>query len=303
MYRRFSTTRYACVPVLIVVLVVGYVSAREAVEMTPEAANDSAASEQLLADLDYDNFDNPTVIDNEWYPLQPGTYWVYEGITVEGGQSIPHRIEYIVTDLTKEIEGIRTVVLWIVDYRDEEVVEKEIAFYSQDNDGTIWYFGEYPEEYENGEFVAAPTWIAGLQGAKAGIKMLADPQLGTPSYAQGLGPEVGWADLARVVAMGQATCVPVNCYEDVLVIAETGTGEAGAFQFKYYARGIGEVRVGWRGADTSQEELELVKYEQLSPEAMEDIRIQALELEAHAYEISEDVYTHTSRSEYTPLAE
>ncbi|HEY4691382.1 MAG TPA: hypothetical protein VIK33_18890 [Anaerolineae bacterium] len=264
---------------------------------TPEATAGSVISEPEFKDFDPNNFDRSTNIDNEWSPMQPGTQWAYEGTTVEDGESLPRRLEFTVTDLTKEIEGVRTVVAWIVDYRDGEVVEKEIAFYAQDNDGNVWYLGEHPEEYEDGNFVAAPTWIAGLADARAGIKMMAQPQLGMPSYFQGWGPAVDWTDYGQVEQMGQETCVPVDCYQDVLVIAESSLGETGAFQIKYYARGVGEVRVGWRGADATQEELELVELVQLSPEALAEVRAEALALEKHAYEVSQDVYAQTSPAE------
>ncbi|NIN37067.1 MAG: hypothetical protein GTO60_19025, partial [Gammaproteobacteria bacterium] len=93
--------------------------------------------------------------------------------------------------------------------------------------------------------------------------------------------------------MGQETCVPVDCYEDVLVIAESSLEEEDAYQLKYYAPGVGNVRVGWRGADATQEELELVEYVQLSPEALAEVRAEALELDEHAYEVSEEVYGQT----------
>src|SRR5215208_7515564 len=54
--------------------------------------------------------------------------------------------------------------------------------------GNVWHMGEYPEEYENGEFEKAPGWLAGFKGAKAGIAMRAQPRLKTPSYAQGYAP-------------------------------------------------------------------------------------------------------------------
>jgi len=235
--------------------------------------------------------------------MRPGTQWVYEGTAVEDGKSISRRIEFTVTDLTKEIEGVRAVVGWIEDFNNGELVEKEIAFYAQDNDGNVWYLGEHPEDYENGKFVASPTWIAGLEEARPGIKMMAEPKLGGAIYYQGWGPAVGWSDYGQVDQMGQETCVPVDCYKDVLVNAETSLGETGAFQIKYYARGVGEVRVGWKGADEAQEELKLVEYTQLSPEALAEVRAKALEVEKHAYEVS-NVYKQTSPVEYpvgTPL--
>jgi hypothetical protein len=97
--------------------------------------------------------------------------------------------------------------------------------------------------------------------------------------------------------MGQETCVAVDCYQDVLVIAESSLEETDAFQLKYYARGVGEVRVGWRGADATQEELELVELVQLSPEALAEVRAEALALEKHAYEVSQDVYGQTPPAE------
>jgi hypothetical protein len=184
-----------------------------------------------------------------------------------------------------------------VDYSDGQVVEQEIAFYAQDNDGNVWYLGEHPEEYEDGEFVDAPSWIAGLEDARAGIKMRAKPQMGTPSYFQGWAPAVEWTDYGQVDQMGQETCVAVDCYQDVLVIAESSLEETDAFQLKYYARGVGEVRVGWRGADATQEELELVELVQLSPEALAEVRAEALALEKHAYEVSQDVYGQTPPAE------
>ncbi len=270
-------------------------------ETTPEVTTANETPEAEFEDFAPNNFDPSTTIDNEWLPLQPGTQFVYDGFTTEDGESIPHRLEFTVSDLTKEIAGVRTVVAWIVDYSDDQLVEKEIAFYAQDNDGNVWYLGEYPEEYEDGEFVAAPTWIAGLEGARAGIKMWAEPQPGRPSYFQGWGPAVEWTDYAWVDQMGQETCVLVGCYEDVLVIAESSLGETDAFQLKYYARGVGEVRVSWRGDDATQEELELVELVQLSPDTLAEVRAQALELEQHAYEISQDVYAHTPPAEHTPM--
>jgi hypothetical protein len=260
----------------------------------PEATANSGSTEPEFADFDPSNFSRSTTIDNAWVSYQPGTQWAYEGTFVdEDGDRLSRRLEFTVTDLTKEIGGVRTVVAWIVDYNDGEIVEKEIAFYAQDDDGNVWYFGEHPEEYEDGNFIAAPTWIAGLQGARPGIKMQAQPQLGMPSYYQGWGPAVSWSDFGQVDQTGQKTCVPVDCYEDVLVIAESSQEETGAFQLKYYARDVGEVRVGWKGADASQEELQLVNLVRLDPDALAKIRTEALELEKHAYEVSPDVYAQT----------
>jgi len=266
---------------------------------TPEATASSEAAEKPFEDFDSANFDDSTEIDNEWMPLKPGTRLVYEGTTVEDdGTVVPHRVVINVTDLTKEIGGIPSVVTWDLDYSNDELVEAELAFFAQDKEGNVWRMGEYPEEYDEGKFVDAPTWIHGFADARAGIMMKAEPQLGTSSYAQGWGPAVDWTDRGQVDQMGQKVCVPVNCYEDVLVIAETSQAEPDAQQLKYYARGVGNVKVGWRGGgEKTKEVLELVKVEQLSPEALAEVRAEALKLEKHAYEVSKDVYAHTPPAE------
>jgi len=249
-------------------------------------------------DFDAGNFDKSTEIDNPWMPMQPGTRWIYEGTAVdEEGNNFARRIEFSITDLTKEIAGVRTVVAWIVDYNNDAVIEKEIAFYAQDNDGNVWYFGEHPEEFKDGKFVDAPTWLAGIEEAKAGIKMMAEPQVGTAKYFQGWGPAVEWSDYGNIQKMGQETCVPLDCYKDVMVIAESSLKEVGAAQFKYYVSGVGEIRVNWGGQDATQEALTLVEHAQLSPEGLAEIRAEALALEKHAYEVSPEVYGQTAPME------
>jgi hypothetical protein len=264
----------------------------------PEAASSGETVEPHFPEFDPNNFSSSTVIDNKWDPMKPGTFWAYEGTAADDeGKSVDRRIEFTVTDLTKEIQGVRTVVGWIEDFTDGELEEKEIAFYAQDNAGNVWYFGEHPEEYKNGKFIEAPTWIAGFKDAKPGIVLMAKPQLGMPNIYQGWGPEVDWSDYGRVEQMGQETCVPVDCYKDVLVNAEANLSEPGAFQMKYFAPDVGEIQVGWKGTDATKEELQLVEYKQLSPQALADVRTKALEVEKHAYEVSE-VYKQTSPSEY-----
>ena len=240
-------------------------------------------------DFDPTNFDNSTTVDNKWFPLKPGEHSVFEGSAIDDGEHISRRVLTTVTDLTKEINGVNTIVVWERDYTEGELVEAELAFFAQDNDGNVWHMGEYPEEYEDGEFDKAPGWLAGFEGASAGIAMRAEPRLRTPSYAQGYAPPpINWIDRGRVYKVDQKTCVPVDCYEDVLVIEEFERNKPGAYQLKYYAPGVGDVRVGWRGPEEEEKEgLELVKDVRLGPEALAEARANALKLEDHAYEIKE----------------
>ena len=265
-----------------------------------------ATMEKKFEDLDANSFSQSTQINNKWLPLKPGTRYVYEGTTVEDdGTVVPHRVVINVTDLTKVIGGIRSVATWDLDYSDGELVEAELAFFAQDNNGNVWRMGEYPEEYEDeGKFVAAPTWIHGFEEARAGIMMKAKPAVGTPSYSQGWGPAVDWTDRGRVDQMGAESSVPAGQYKDVLVIAETSASEPDAEQLKYYAPNVGNVRVGWKGAgEKTKETLELTKIEQLDAKAMAEVRKEALKMEKHAYEVSKNVYAQTPPLEQAAAGE
>jgi hypothetical protein len=240
-------------------------------------------------------FDRSATVTNQWLPLRPGTRYVFEGSTSEGAKRVPHRLVYTVTDLVKVIAGVRNAVVWDRDFTAGELAEAELSFYAQDNDGNVWHTGEYPEEYEHGKFVKAPAWIAGVKGAWAGIEMMATPRLGMPSYSQGYAPPpVNWTDHAKVRKVSEKTCVPFRCYKNLLVLAEYNPGEPGVYQVKYYARGLGNVRVDWLGAkDDSKEVLKLVDVIHLGAAGRAEARAQALKLERRAYKIKKDVYGNT----------
>lgn len=262
-----------------------------------EPSRDAVVEPRAISAGDFDarNFSDAVHVPNEWFPLTPGTRFVYKGSSIDDGERIGHAVVTTVTDLTKVIDGVRTTVVWERDYTEGKLEEAELAFFAEDNDGNVWNMGEYPEEYDEGKIVKTPAWLAGLEGATAGIAMMAEPRLGAPSYAQGYAPPpINWADRGRVYQADQRTCVPVACYRDVLVTEEFERAKPGSYQLKFYAPGVGNVRVGWRGAKEKEREvLVLVDYAQLSPKALARVRSDALELERRAYELRKDLYGQT----------
>jgi hypothetical protein len=257
---------------------------------------------QKWENFDAGSFVRSLPIDNPWMPLKPGTRFVYDGTTIEDdGTAVPHRIEIHVTDLTKVIGGVRSLATWDLDFSDGELVEAELAFFAQDSAGNVWRMGEYPEEYDAGKVIASPTWMHGFEDARAGIMMPGNPKLGTPDYSQGWGPAVGWTDRAKVDQMVPKLCVKAGCHENVVVMAETSEAEPNAHQLKSYARGVGNVKTGWRGAgEKTKETLELVKVEQLDAKGMADVRAKALALEKSGYQRSKTVYAHTPPLQQLP---
>jgi hypothetical protein len=268
--------------------------------VTATSSGGTAVKVAVAADFDPARFSDPTTVDNQWFPLKPGTQLTYEGSAIADDGRIARQVVFTVTDLTKTIGGVRAVVGWDRDYNDGRLVEPELVFFAQDDDGNVWTLGQYPEEYEDGKVVAAPAWIAGLEGAKAGLVMRAAPRPGTSDYSQGLGPAVEYADRAKVRKLGERTCVPTGCYEDVLVTEEWDQADPAARQLKYYASGVGNVRVGWAGRDDEKEVLQLTRVAELGPAALAEVRRAVLKLEQRAYKISKDLYGRTPPAEQSP---
>lgn len=248
-------------------------------------------------EADYEPFDpaafdaaRAATVDNRWFPLSPGAQLTLDGVTIEDGEAISHRIIFTTTDLVKTVAGIPTTVVWVRDYAEGTLEEAELAFFAQDRTGAVWHFGEYPEEYEDGVVADAPTWIAGIEDARPGIVMKSSPAPSETSYSQGWGPAVGWTDRARVVDSGQLLCVAAGCYDNVVITEEFSREEPGAFQVKAYAPEVGNVRVGWRGEDPTMETLELTALVRLDSAGLAAAREAALALERSAYEQSPDVY-------------
>lgn len=271
-----------------------------------EAVTPFAAAPPLTEKVDWPNqlenigaatFSDPTNIDNRWFPLRPGAQYVYEGATEEDGERKAHRFVLTVTDLTKTIDGIRTRVVWDQDFADGALEEAEIALFAQADDGNVWHFGQYPEVYADGEVVEVAAWIAGIAGARPGITIKAQPELGGPSYSQGWSPVVPWTDRARVSQVGVQDCVPQGCYVNGIVTEEFSREEPDAFQLKYYAPGVGNTRVSFTGNDQTKETLELMSVTQLDEAALAEARAKVLELERGAYQRSRAVWELTAPAE------
>jgi hypothetical protein len=237
-------------------------------------------------------FTHPLAVHNRFFPLTVGTQFIYHGKIVENGKAKPHSVTFTVTDMFKTVGGVRTVVAWDRDFLEGKLQEQELALFAQDDQGNVWNFGEYPEEYENGKFTGAPsTWIRGVGGAYGGIHMLSHPRPGM-KYREGLVPAIEFDDVSVVARTGQVNSVPAGCYHQVLVVDETSPNDpTSGHQIKYYAPRTGLIRVGARGGD-SQEFLTLTAVRHLGPAEMAKVRAAVLAMDQRAYRVSK-VYRST----------
>jgi hypothetical protein len=271
---------------------------------TPATASVTATDCGPALKLDRKDFPNSPRITNRFLPLTPGKQFVLDGVVLDDqNQPHPHQIVTTVTDLTKVVDGVRTLVVFDEDIQDGETVESEIFFVAQDRDGTVWTFGENPELYDHGVLIgASSTWLSGVQDARAGIAMLAKPKVGTRTYLQGLAPEVGFKDCATVFKTGEKhVCVPVKCYDNVLEVDEFAPLDpAGGHQRKFYAPGVGVGLIQVKAAGgVDPEVLKLIRAERLCKADFADIRQRALEQDARAYTVAPDVYAGSPHAKDT----
>ena len=253
-----------------------------------------------LEEFEVDDFPRRPEIDNKYLPIVPGIRTVFEG-EVEG---ISHRVEFTVTDLTKVINGVRVLIVHDVDVAnagtpDEEVAERELSFWAQDDDDNVWNLGEYPEEFggvdaAGNEIWAAPrTWIAGTGPpgleAEAGIHMRSRPRVSTREYIQGFAPGTQpdqFFDCAKVMEKGGTVDVAAGTFSNTVVTHETNLAvEGDGVQSKTHAPWVGIVQIGAidPGTLATGEVLDLVSRERLTPEDMDIVREAAMELDTRAY--------------------
>lgn len=193
----------------------------------------SAVGAKPSLQLDPGNF--VSVIDNPYFPLEPGTTFIYRGET----EGTPTRNVTTVTSDTKVILGVTTTVVHDQAYEDGVLVEDTFDWYAQDKDGNVWYFGEDTKELdESGNVISTEgSWEAGVGGAEPGIIMEANPKKGD-KYQQEFAADVA-EDMAQVIGFEDSFCVRYGCFEDVLVTKEWTPLERGVVENKYYAKGVG----------------------------------------------------------------
>lgn len=228
---------------------------------------------------------------NRWLPLRPGTQWVREGSTFVGHRRVPHRVVSTVTDVSRRVDGVSTIVVLDVGIDSGQVAHESIDYFAEDRRGNVWNLGGYAEAYEAGRFVSVrDAWLGGVKSAKPGILMPGDPQLRTPPWFISQPPGAD-PDVAQVVRTGLSHCVPLRCLTGVLVIRE-GKASAPDNEFKYYAAGIGQIDNVPRSASRHKDVEQLINLTQLTRRGLAEASAEALKLDAHARRTRPDVFAH-----------
>jgi hypothetical protein len=175
-----------------------------------------------------------TAIDNQYFPLAPGTVFKYDGGT--------EQVEFTVTASTRTVMGVRCVVVHDVARLTAtgQVLEDTYDWFAQDRTGNVWYFGEDTTAYPEGlPPVKDGSWEAGVGCGKPGIVMRASPKVGD-SYRQEY--LAGMAeDQADVISLDEKVTVPYGTFSGCLKTKDYTALEPGKAENKYYCPGVGQV--------------------------------------------------------------
>jgi hypothetical protein len=206
---------------------------------TPTSASDLAPVHgPYHPSIDPANF--VKTIDNRYFPLKPGTTFLYQGVHENG--KTPQTDKEVVTHRTKQILGVTCTVIRDIVSSHGKPIEKTFDWYAQDKAGNVWYMGEDTREVVHGKWVKmSDSWQAGVKGAQPGIIMPGNPQPGD-EYRQEYYP--GHAlDQARVLGSGGPVKVPYASYKHTLLTVETSPRiDPGVAERKYYVAGVGDIR-------------------------------------------------------------
>jgi hypothetical protein len=176
--------------------------------------------------------DFTTKITNPYMPLEPGTALTYEGA---GELNV-----FNVTDRTREVMGVTTVVVRDKVYEDGQLAEDTEDWFAQDSAGNVWYFGEATAECDGTRVVNHDgAWEAGVDGAEPGIVMLANPEIGDYYRQEYLHGEA--EDVARVVRLNATITNPLGTYRNVVITEDFTKLEPDIIEHKKYAPGVGVV--------------------------------------------------------------
>jgi len=183
------------------------------------------------------NFPQSTNINNRYFPLLPGTTFVYEAT-----QGPREHDEFVVTRDIKEVLGVDCVVVRDTASINGQVIEDTFDYFAQDKYANVWYMGEDTKQFKNGVLVGTTgTWLAGVDGAAPGFVMEGQPVEGD-AYRQENSPGVA-EDNAQVVSLTGSVSVPFGSWQDnVLVTNEWSPLEPKVTEEKDYALDVGLVR-------------------------------------------------------------
>ena len=212
-------------------------------------------------------------VDNPWLPLVPGYQATKEGAVNKGSRRLPHRRVVTVTDVTKEIAGVRDGARAGSGLRRRGAGGAGASTtWPRTARATSGTCGSYTEAYEGGQFVNAnDAWLDGVngrQGRRADDGRPADRT--RPTYAQATVPGEGTAK-AKVVKTGREGVRPLQ-----LLRAVCWSSRRGGPRTRTSRAGVGGIKLQPKSGDPQETE-ELINLTQLTAQGLAELSAEALQ--------------------------
>lgn len=174
---------------------------------------------------------------NPFFPLEPGRWSELRGRS--DGETVEVRISVLFD--TETVAGVETRVVEEREWVDGELVEVSRNFLAVcEPTGSVFYFGEDVDIYEDGQVVSHDgAWRAGVDGARAGVIMPGSFLLGS-RYYQEIAPQVA-LDRACHTRMALGVSTPAGSFTGCVQIDETTPLEPDDLSIKRYCPGVGLV--------------------------------------------------------------
>ena len=189
-----------------------------------KTANQIQITELDISICDLANGPFSTAIDNPFFPYPEGKIVILEDQTAKVQITSLNKIE--------TVAGVETRVIEEREWEDDTLLEISLNYFAQAKDGTVCYFGEDVDIYENGVVNShGGAWRAGEGSNKPGIIMPANPTVGQ-SYQQEVAPGIA-EDRAEHFSIEKSFSTPAGVFENILLVKETPDST------KRYAKGVG----------------------------------------------------------------
>ncbi|MBI3849511.1 MAG: hypothetical protein HY298_04355 [Verrucomicrobia bacterium] len=206
---------------------------------------------------------------NQFFPFQTNAVKVYQG---KSGKSKEVVVDLYTTDTRSFIFNLGLVtcrVLQEMSFDDGQLVEISRNFFAQSDNGSVYYFGEIVDIYENGVITNHEgSWLVGgatLPSDPPGtgnasaptLFMPANPELNDTFKQEDIAPIADETDM--VIGVGLSVKVPAGQYANAIEILES-TSLDSTTEKKWYAPGVGVIKSMAKG-----EKLQLISSTLRSP--------------------------------------
>lgn len=196
-------------------------------------------------------FSNPLEITNPYHPLVPGAIKVYTGRS--DGERVVILDLHLHDTRVFQVGGVDvpTRVLQETEFEGGELVEISSNFFAQADDGTVYYFGEVVDDYEDGQIVGHEgSWLVGgptlpsdppetANAAAPAVFMPGNPEVGDTFKPEDVFPIAD--ETVRVLSLNRRVVVPVGRFQGAMEVEETSPLSTGR-ERKWYVPGLGVVK-------------------------------------------------------------